>query len=430
MSYHSVPTSSPAATPNRSSRIPSAADRSAVTFQFEKELGPPKAYAPPINASASEFADPPEDDYDDTLIRVATATNKIGDEETRSPRPDSSGAGGGGGWENSSGRMPNFSDTQRCLLVVGFLTAVITVSVIVIIADSVHTIEEGNVGIYYVQGALSDDINPPGVHWATPFVTTIEEIAIRPITDTLAPAPAVTNDSITVTFQGIQVLSDIHREKLVDLIRNYGSEFRQTLVFDRIREYVRTFCGKHDIDQVYNTKFLDMVPFVKQSVEKRLEELANNSIVILNLVIPKPEIPKDIALNYKAVKVQWTEQLVAQQRQKTEKIRKETDLQLALLDAEREKQVLAIELDKEILRKEGEKQQSSLQNDIVRDREQSVADVEAYKKTKAAAANQELYSEKYVQLEMARALSNNTKFFFSGETSVLGGLLNNIMGSK
>ena len=57
------------------------------------------------------------------------------------------------------------------------------------------------------------------------------------------------------------------------------------------------------------------------------------------------------------VKVQWTEQLVAQQRQKTEKIRKETDLQLALLDAEREKQVLAIELDKEILRKEGEKKQ-------------------------------------------------------------------------
>ena len=47
--------------------------------------------------------------------------------------------------------MPNFSDTQRCLLVVGFLTAVITVSVIVIIADSVHTIEEGNVGIYYIQ---------------------------------------------------------------------------------------------------------------------------------------------------------------------------------------------------------------------------------------------------------------------------------------
>ena len=130
------------------------------------------------------------------------------------------------------------------------------------------------------------------------------------------------------------------------------------------------------------------------------------------------------------VKVQWTEQLVLQQRQKTEKIKKEIDLQLAMLDAEREKQVLAIELDKEILRKEGEKKQSALQNAIMREREQSLADAEAYKKNKSAEANQALYSEKYVQLEMARALSNNTKFFFSGEQSVLGGLLNNIMGSK
>ena len=119
-----------------------------------------------------------------------------------------------------------------------------------------------------------------------------------------------------------------------------------------------------------------------------------------------------------------------QQRQKTEKIKKEIDLQLAMLDAEREKQVLAIELDKEILRKEGEKKQSALQNAIMREREQSLADAEAYKKNKSAEANQALYSEKYIQLEMARALSNNTKFFFSGEQSVLGGLLNNIMGSK
>ena len=128
--------------------------------------------------------------------------------------------------------------------------------------------------------------------------------------------------------------------------------------------------------------------------------------------------------------MQWTEQLVAQQRQKTRKIQKETDLQLALLDADREKQVLAIELEKEILRKEGEKKQSALQNDIVREREQSLADAEAYKKTKAAEANQALYSEEFIKLEMARALSNNTKFFFSGEQSVLGGLLDNIMGSR
>ena len=151
------------------------------------------------------------------------------------------------------------------------------------------------------QGALKNKINPPGVHWKIPFVTTIEEIAIRPITDTLAPTKAVTKDSITVNFQGIQVISQVKREKLVGLIRTYGRDFRQTLVFDRIREYLRIFCSKHNIDQVYSSKFPEIVPFVKTSVENRLEELANNSIIILNMVVPKPDIPQDIANNYKAV---------------------------------------------------------------------------------------------------------------------------------
>ncbi len=48
-------------------------------------------------------------------------------------------------------------------------------------------------------------------------------------------------------------------------------------------------------------------------------------------MIPKPDIPADIARNYKAVKVQWTEQLVATQQQKTEKIKKETETMKAVL---------------------------------------------------------------------------------------------------
>ncbi len=30
----------------------------------------------------------------------------------------------------------------------------------------------------------------------------------------------------------------------------------------------------------------------------------------------------------------------------------------------------------------------------------------------------------------SRQLSNNTKFYFSGDTSVLGGLLNNVLGGN
>ena len=121
--------------------------------------------------------------------------------------------------------------------------------------------------------------------------------------------------------------------------------------------------------------------------------------------------------------------MVAAQQQKTEKIKKETQSIKAVLDAEREKKVLEIDIQKDILKKDGEKRISATENEIVKQRGNSLADVEAYKKTKQAEANKDLYSEQYVQLEMAKALSANTKFFFSGETSVLGGLLQKVMGN-
>ena len=72
--------------------------------------------------------------------------------------------------------------------------------------------------------------------------------------------------------------------------------------------------------------FLDIVENVKRNVKSSIQRLGEDGIEILNLVIPKPEIPLDIAQNYKQVKVQWTEQLVATQQHKTERIKKETEL--------------------------------------------------------------------------------------------------------
>ena len=55
-----------------------------------------------------------------------------------------------------------------------------------------------------------------------------------------------------------------------------------------------------------------------------------------------------INLNFLKVKVEWTEQLVAQQKQRTQQILKETEKQKAVADADRLKAVKAIETAKMI----------------------------------------------------------------------------------
>jgi len=306
-----------------------------------------------------------------------------------------------------------------------FLFAVI-LGIILIVA-SVHTIQEGNVGIYYVQGALVDTYTLPGIRMQAPFITEMLEIKIRPQTETMDDVKTVTRDGIEIVFHGIQVLSSVDVSQLLKLVKKFGSEFRRVLIYDRVSEDLRLFCANHTIDEVYNTLFLDIVENVKLNVEESITRLGSNGISILNLVIPKPDIPRDIAANYKAVKVQWTEQLVAIQQQKTEQIKKETQSIKALLDAKREKDVLEIELQKQLLKKQKEKERNDLDIQIVKSREENIANIAAYKKEKQAEANKNLYSPEFIKLEMAKSLSNNTKFYFSGENSALGGLLSKIL---
>ena len=317
---------------------------------------------------------------------------------------------------------------MRCAISSGVVIFIVVI-IAILLGSSSHKIMQGTVGIYFVGGALKDTVTQPGIHFCMPFITTIERIQIRPRTDTLPPITTVTKDGIQNKFHDVQIISGVKSSTVVPLIKKYGMEFHETLVFDRVYEEIRIFCANHTIDEVYNTMFLEIVDTVQRNVEQTIKELGEGGITIYHLTIPKPDIPPDIAANYKEVKVQWTQQLVATQQQKTEKIKKDTETIKAVADAERQKKVLEIDIQKEILQKEGEKTLSTLENEILKDRKRSAADVENYAKTQLAQANERLFNNTgYIQLEMAKALSQNTKFFFSGENSPLGSVLAKIMG--
>lgn len=318
------------------------------------------------------------------------------------------------------------SGQTKCLCLTGFIVGLIAF-ILGMVFSTIHYIDEGYIGIYYKYGALMDSYTGPGMHNMAPFVTTVQQIKIRPDTDTLSTTEAITKDGIQIQFEDVQVISRIKEKSVVPTIKKYGQSFKNPLVFDRVRENIRIFCANNTIDDVYNEKFLDIVQAVRQNIITSIERLGDGAVEILNLVISKPDIPKDIADNYKQVKVQWTEQLVAQQRQNTEQINKETEKIRELADAQRKKEVLEITIQKQILEKEGEQKVSSLANAILKEREENMANIEKYKIESRAQANKNLFTKDYIQLETVRSLSNNTKFYFSGETSPLGSLLSKLI---
>ena len=225
----------------------------------------------------------------------------------------------------------------------------------------------------------------------------------------------------------IKVISSIENDRVFHLVSKFGDDMKKVLIYDRIAQGIQDFCANNSIDEVYNSRFVDLSQSVVESLNIAMIKLSDSGLNILNLFIPKPDIPPAIAANYREVKIEWTRQLVAQQKMKTEKINKETVLQNEVMDAERKKEVGRIRNEQVLRYKEHEKSISSINNTINTDKENTWTDIHSYRSASQARDNEALLTEQYIKLQMTKGLLANTKIYFSGQDSALGSLFSNIL---
>ena len=331
-----------------------------------------------------------------------------------------------GGAEDHNSKPGGYSIT--CILFTGLIAVIAVFVLIACLVNSVHRVNEGNVGVYFRSGALLDSLAGPGLHTALPFITTMMEVVVRPETTYLDPLTCTTSDGVTNIFRNVQVICSVDQSKLRYLITNYGNDMKKVLVYDRVAEAVQAFCANSSIDEVYNSKFLEIEGFVKEMVTEKIKVLADEAITVLNLFIPKPDIPPMIAQNYREVKIEWTKKLVAEEKKKIEKIKKETEIQTALLEAEKAKQVSEILTMQEIKRAEGLDKIADIDNERRRKIGQTDSDISTFTALSDAAVNKELLTDQFIKLQLTKALMNNTKMYFSGQDSAVGGLINTVLG--
>ena len=101
-----------------------------------------------------------------------------------------------------------------------------------------------------------------------------------------------------------------------------------------------------------------------------------------------------------------------------------------MADAKREKAVLEVKIQEEILEEEGKKNVSAIRNERIKEEAENEANIAKYRIEKEAEANSKLFTEEYVKINVARSLSNNTKFYFSGDKSAMGSIFSKILGGS
>ena len=195
--------------------------------------------------------------------------------------------------EGGNSKSGSGSGSQLSVSAIIFLGILVVIGIFVTIAcllSSIHRVEEGSVALYFRNGALQPEFSGPGIHSSAPFVTTVLRVMVRPETKFLDPMKCTTKDGVSNIFKNVQVISSINTDRIFQLVSKYGNEMKKVLIYDRIAQGIQDYCANNSIDEVYNTKFVQLSASVQQSLSNSLEKLFPGGINILNLFIPKPDI--------------------------------------------------------------------------------------------------------------------------------------------
>ncbi|KAI8527517.1 hypothetical protein RHMOL_Rhmol12G0081700 [Rhododendron molle] len=150
------------------------------------------------------------------------------DAEQRRAAAQQEGGGGGGG---------GLGLTLLVALLVAFFSLVLIPS-LPAAKNSIsilHQVPEGHVGVYWIGGALLKTITPPGFHVKMPLITHFEPIQ--------------------VTLQTDLVVNRLHKDFVYDTLRDYGVQYDNTWIYDKIHHEINQFCSAHSLQQVYIDMF-------------------------------------------------------------------------------------------------------------------------------------------------------------------------------
>jgi len=276
---------------------------------------------------------------------------------------------------------------------------------------SIHRVEEGHVGVYWRGGALLNRITYPGYHLKIPFLDEFDVVQVTIQTDKVTNIPCGTSGGVLIWIERVEVVNRLKVDYVYETIKNYTVGYDKIWIFDKIHHEINQFCSKHTLQEVY----IDLFHTVDDRLQAALQESCDKwapGIEIVAIRITKPKIPDTILKNYEQMEGEKTKLLVSIEAQKLAEKEAETEKKKATIEAEKVAAVSKIKMEQQVMEKESQKQMKKLEDEALLFHEKTITDAEFYQKTKLAEANSVTLTKEYLQLELIKAIGNNTKVYF------------------
>ncbi|KAF3962713.1 hypothetical protein CMV_012807 [Castanea mollissima] len=211
------------------------------------------------------------------------------------PQPPHGVGGGGGGFS--------------AILTV-FLSFIAIFAMIVIPSSStfrngfsvLHQVPEGHVGVYWRGGALLKTITDPGFHLKLPFITHYEPVQVTLQTDQVRDIPCGTKGGVMINFEKIEVVNRLHKDYVHDTLLNYGVQYDNTWIYDKIHHEINQFCSSHSLQQVYIDVFDQIDEKMKDALQGNDNSVKHNAPLLRFFVIATVIVAADGAAAKLAVR--------------------------------------------------------------------------------------------------------------------------------
>ncbi|XP_048318467.2 uncharacterized protein LOC107428820 [Ziziphus jujuba] len=274
-----------------------------------------------------------------------------------------------------------------------------------------HQVPEGHVGAYWRGGALLKTITDPGFHFKMPVITHFEPVQVTIQTDQVRNIPCGTKGGVMITFEKIEVVNRLRKDYVYETLLNYGVQYDNTWIYDKIHHEINQFCSSHTLQQVYIDVFDQIDEKMKDALQGDCTRYAPG-IEIISVRVTKPTIPESVRRNFEQMEEERTKVLIAMEKQRVIEKEAETQKKIAFSDAEKNAGVSKILMEQKLTEKESARQQQEIENQMYIAREKSLADADYYRVIKEAESNDLKLTPQFLELKFIEAIADNTKIFF------------------
>lgn len=316
----------------------------------------------------------------------------------------------------------------------GFKPLILGLLIIVpaVLFTGVHQVREGYVGMYWRGGALLPGFTEPGYHLKLP-ITRVAEVQMTLQTDVVTRVPCGTSDGVMLSFDKVECVNQLRKDKAWETVKQYGVNYDQTWIFDKVHHEINQFCSSHTVQEVYIDLFEKLDEALLEALQKDCDKW-DTGIQLIAIRVTKPRIPDAVRRNYEHITEERTSLRVAMEharvvqaqeeaekvkatiqaemRKEVARLKAEEEAEVAAINARKESDVSLIKIQQLLKEKEGEAEIALIENRVHTDRQKAIADALAYAIRLEAEANQLLLTEKYLERELYRSIANNTKIYY------------------